>query len=76
MWEEFLKEVQGILGLPEEPRIAEKRGEEKVFATIDESIGLLDSMFSAATSEDTKLENCLNVAANAYKLYEAYKATA
>ena len=44
MWEEFLKEVQGILGLPEEPLIAEQRGEAKACLIIDKSIGLLDSI--------------------------------
>lgn len=76
MWEEFLTEVKGILGLPEEPRIAEKRGEAKACLIIDKSIGLLDCMILTSTSEDTKLENCLNVAANAFRLYKHYKSTA
>lgn len=70
MWKEFVREAEKVLGMSEKPRIAGERDE---LPTIDESIGLLDSMFWTATSEDAKRESCLQVAANAYRLYQAYR---
>ncbi len=70
MWEEFLTEVKGILGNPQ--KIGENT-DEAITGLIGESIGMLDCMIWTSTSEDTKLENCKKVAANAYKLYQHYK---
>ncbi len=65
MWDEFAKKVRSV-----------PKGTDDVITLAGESMDMLDAIFYNTTPDKIKLTNCIKVAANAYRLYEAHKATA
>jgi hypothetical protein len=65
VWEEFIGETKRLVELRPSNVNHIKR--------ICESINVLDSMLSADRPDHISREDCLHIAANAYKLYQLYK---
>jgi hypothetical protein len=64
LWDEFAKEVQAV------------KVTDDVITLAGESMDMLDATFYNSTPDRKKLENSILVAANAFKLYQLYKAIA
>ncbi len=71
IFEEFAKEVQATL--KDLPKVT---SDDYVIDFTDKAMDMLDAIFYNTTPDKIKLTNCIKVAANAYRLYEAHKATA
>jgi len=71
IFEEFAKEVQATL--KDLPKVT---SDDYVIDFTDKAMDMLDAIFYNTTPDKIKLTNCIKVAANAYRLYEAHKAIA
>ena len=67
IFEEFAKEVQATL--KDLPKVT---SDDYVIDFTDKAMDMLDAIFYNTTPDKIKLTNCIKVAANAYRLYEAF----
>jgi hypothetical protein len=65
LWDEFAKKVQSV-----------PKGTDDVITLAGDAMDMLDATFYNSTPDRKKLENCILVAANAFRLYKHYKSTA
>jgi hypothetical protein len=52
------------------------KGTDDVITLAGDAMDMLDATFYNSTPDRKKLENCILVAANAFRLYKHYKSTA
>ena len=64
IFEEFAKEVQAV------------KVTDDVITLAGDAMDMLDATFYNSTPDRKKLENCILVAANAFRLYKHYKSIA
>jgi hypothetical protein len=64
LWDEFAKKVQSV------------KVTDDVITLAGDAMDMLDATFYNSTPDRKKLENCILVAANAFRLYKHYKSTA